>query len=198
MRACQVCAAKSWGPASHMQVLQATQHTALSVDPDQCLRCDNCGGVALKSVIEETLAPVPAGGPDMFPSTALNSAMHLLSTIPKPETRTERLLRHVITGSALDDFDTDRNSAVQLVRFVRELEDALDRPERPAIEISWFQVDGMTSTQFANRGEFIEWLIHGLGYAKTETGLEGNPDDVNINRLAVHLVRWLEKGAPTE
>lgn len=126
MRPCQLCGACSWGAASLVDMTRFVRHIPLStVDPNRCLKCDNCLSIALKSVIEEPTPSLVVEDPFTLGLTTMTAA--LKDSSPSRSNRTERLVHTLLRSDLLDTHEVD--TADSIVDFARKIERALDALE---------------------------------------------------------------------
>lgn len=190
MNSCQLCGSCSWGPAT-APLMQgsfvATEHADLFV----C--CDNCHSIARKVIVERDpledaraidshVTPFSAIFPPNGPiSTVLEG---LKATLPKPETRLERLVRAMLQSPQRNEFA--QQNALGVVSFARQIETELDGST--AVETNFLLL------RFRDRETFSQWILRGLDYAKERMKMEsGVAADFNINRCAKYLADWVQE-----
>lgn len=205
MRPCQLCGATSWGPVSSGESIFIPDWDCGPLAKDFYLRCDVCKSIAQKIYVE-----ISDRGPNLgaFESSSPQDPISALmasfkSTLPAPETRTERLLRAML--ASIDVKNPNFVEPENIVAYIRNLERELDahaeekRAERLGVFAELFYGDNLLHRGFADRDEFEHWLMRGLISAvrKYETG-SNSPNMIYWRALTKCFVNWLEAGAPLE
>lgn len=153
MRACLLCGAKSWGKIgsdedsvseARMQLILTVRNSNPSLD--HFLKCDGCGILAQKVLVEvpehepdaEFHSPFEAIGdalralPDLSP-TPTDTLMERLGKLmedrmPVPQTRLERLVCAVLKAKPAGIVGLSKEAvAIEIVRFARLIEEQMGK-----------------------------------------------------------------------
>lgn len=170
MRCCQLCGCTSWGPVGNRAELR-TQIEFKGYEKDvEYVRCDNCKSIARKDLLETLGAyvdPPESPAPDAWDLGSMFAKV--MPSMPAPPTRTERLTQTLVRRAQILDIYNNQ-LAVEIVRFARQLETALDNP-------AVTQIDPIANTpwlvlSFPAREEFERWVTGLFDTVNRDTGAD--------------------------
>lgn len=136
MQACQLCGAKSWGPLRRPGILSELLYDGPR--DGSLVQCDNCGAVAQKALIEESVSAPRMGLAESLGAAPLSfnplelGASLMKSFLPQKdaETRAERLLRAFITANPRTGSSQSTDEYIFWAMYcVRKFEAELDTDE---------------------------------------------------------------------